>query len=181
MATDLTDLSLSLGVSLSAASQKALDLSTPTDQVALSQTLAYAFGTGAEKANQIWHDRRALAGGASEELDLAGTLENAYGAAATFAKVRGIVVLNRSGEALGAHPVTDAEIAVGGAAANEFLGPFQAAGDALGIPAGGVLVIATPDADAWAVTADTADLLKIENLDGADEALYDIVIWGEAA
>jgi len=184
MATDLTALDLAIALSLAGSTQKGLDLSTPQDTLNLSKSLALAFGTGAGKADQVFHDRRILAGSGSEDLDLAGVLTNAYGGAVTFAKVKAIIVLNRSDETLTtpvAHTATDAEVAVGGAAANEFQGPFQAAGDAIGIPAGGIFVIACNDANGWAVTAGTGDLLKIENLDAVDEACFDIVVIGESA
>lgn len=183
MATDLTALDLAIALSIAGSTQKGLDLSTPQDAINLSKSIAFAFGTGAGKGDQVFHDRRILAGGASEDLDLAGVLTNAYGATVTFAKVKAILIFNRSDETLTspvAHTATDAEIAVGGAAANEFQGPFQAAGDAIGIPAGGAFLIAGNWATGWAVTAGTGDLLKIENLDGSDEACYDIVIIGES-
>lgn len=183
MATDLTALTLSAAVGLNGSVAKALDLGTPTQSIGLSEALTFAFGTGAGKANQIWHDRRTLAASANEELDLNGSLENPFGQVVSFANIKGILVINRSDEALGAHTATDAEIAIGGAASAEFLGPFQAAGDKLGVPAGGVFLIATPDASGWTVAGDyvsTTDKLKITNLDGADEALYDIYLWGES-
>jgi hypothetical protein len=184
MATDLTGLTLTAAVSLSGAIQKALDLTTPQDSISVSKALAFAFGSGAAKADQIFHDRRTLAAGASEELDLAGPLVNPLGGTITFEKVKVIIVFNRSDEALGAHTATDAEVAVGGAAADEFLGPFQAAGDAIGIPAGGFFAVGCKNADGWAVVVDytgNTDKLKVENLDGVDEALYDVILIGEAA
>lgn len=183
MATDLTALTLSAAVSISGAVERGLDLSTPQDSLSVQKLLSYAFGTGAGKANQLFHDRRSLAGGASETLDLSGVLTNSMGGTVDFANVKCIIVFNRSNEALTPHAATDAEIAIGGAAADEFLGPFQAAGDAIGIPAGGMFCIACNDAGGWAVVNDYTgdfDLLKITNLDGADEALFDIVIVGES-
>lgn len=184
MATDLTGLTMTAAVSVSGAIEKALDLTVPQDSLSVSKALAFAFGTGAGKANQIFHDRRTLAGGASETLDLSGVLVNPLGGTVTFAKVKAIILLNRSDEALGAHTATDAEVALGGAAADEFVGPFQTAGDAIGVPAGGVFFIATRDAAGWAVVNDytgDADLIKVTNLDGVDQALYDIILIGESA
>jgi len=182
MATDLTGLVVALGIDFSALVKKAIDLSTPEASLKFSEkALALAFGTGENQANQIWWDRRTLAGDASENLDLAGSLTNAFGGTVTFANVKAIIVLNRSDQAIGAHEATDAEISVGGAAANEFQGPFEAATDAIRVPAGGVLLITNPQADGWTVTATDNDLLKVLNKDADDEALYDIILIGESA
>lgn len=183
MATDLTNLALTAAVSIQGSSVKALDLSAPADTINVSKAIALLFGTGANKANQVWHDRRVLAGGANEELDLAGVLTNAYGATVTFANVCAILIINRSDEVIADLHVTatDANIDVGGAAANGFLGPFVDATDKINLPAGAVLLVATPTAAGWTVTAGTVDLLKVENKDADDQACYDVVIAGESA
>jgi len=181
MATDITGLSFEVNLDLSAIVQKAIDLATPNVPLKIAEkVLALTFGTGVSKANQVWWDRRTLAKTASEELDLAGGQTNAFGGTVTFANVKAILVFNRSDKALGAHTATDAVISVGGAAANEFQGPFEAATDAIRVPAGGMMLITNPSAAGWTVTATDADLLKILNKDADDEALYDIVLVGES-
>lgn len=183
MATDLTALDGNISLSAIFATQKGLDLSTPADSLNISKILEYAFGTGAGKADQIWHDRRVLAASADEDLDLAGVLTNWAGATVTFANIKAIIVINRSDETTTspAHTATDASITVGGAAATQFVGPLVDATDKVQVEAGGVFLVATKTAAGWTVTAATADLLNIANEDGVDEALYDIVLVGEAA
>ncbi len=182
MATDLTALTASLGISVTANAARALDLSTPADALSLAIANAFSFGSGANMANQIWHDRRILAGAASEELDLAGSLTNAFGQSVTFAKIKALLIRNRSGEVIGAHAVaTDAALTAGGAVANAWVGPFGAANDTLGVPAGGSMLLVNPTAAGWAVTAGTGDLLKILNADATDELCYEIFILGESA
>ena len=183
MATDLTALIAKIAIAVTATAKKSLDLAVPQAGLEANKVFALAFGTGADQANQIWWDRRTLAKGADEgtNLDLAGTLSNAFGATITFANVKAILVFNRSDETLDEHTATDAEISVGGADANEFQGPFKAATDAIKVPAGGAFVALNPAADGWAVTVDTADILLVTNEDADDEALYDIVLIGESA
>lgn len=182
MATDLTDLIVNLGTSIGTTARKSLDLSTPESKVSQAKNFSTTFGTGLGKADQLFHDRRIVAASTSDDLDLAGVLTNAFGGTITFASIKAIVLYNRSDETWGAHSVaTDATIAVGGAAANEFQGPMEAAGDAIVVPAGGLFVITKPETAGWPVTADTGDILRIENLDGTDEAMYDIFLIGESA
>ena len=185
MATDLTALQLNISAGVSGSVGKAIDLTSVSAPLAMSKVLALAFGTGAGKANQVWHDRRVLAGGADEStnIDLAGTLTNFAGVAVTFANVKAIVVFNRSDEEITDFQAvaTDAAISVGDTAANEFQGPFHAAGDAITIPAGGAFLVTNPTAAGWSVSAGDGDILLISNEDADDQACYDIFIVGESA
>ena len=181
MATDLTALVASVSIAVNATAKKSIDLSVPEAVLDAGKKVSLAFGSGVGQADQVWWDRRSLAGAASEEIDLAGSLTNAFGATVTFANIKAIVVFNRSDQSLSGHTATDAEISVGGAAANEFQGPFKASGDAMKLPAGGAFVALDPAADGWTVTAGTGDKLKVLNEDGSDEALYDIIVIGESA
>ena len=54
---------------------KTLDLSSVVDSDNKQIRESLDFGTGAGKANQVWHDTRTLAASASEDLDLAGGRE----------------------------------------------------------------------------------------------------------
>jgi hypothetical protein len=184
MATDLSNLILTARIALDGVITKDKELAPSQYPIPLNESFAFTFGEGALKANQLFTDRRTLAGGASETLDLNGVLENPLGGTVSFDEVKGIVIVNRSDEALGEHDITDAEIRVGGAAANEFQAFFAAAGDKLDLPAGAAFAMISPKSAGWNVVDEYAvmtDQLKIENLDGADEALYDIYIWGESA
>ena len=173
MVATLTDLSMTLKVSLAGTTGKGLDLEAPASSPSLVEEISFAVGAGANQANEAFFDTRTLVGADSEDLDLAGVLENAYGETITFAAIKAIVIVKRS---------ADAEITIGGASSNEFQGPFGATGDKHTIAAdGGVFVAAKPDADGWPVVADTGDLLKILNDDGSNTATFDIGIIGESA
>lgn len=125
-------------------------------------------GAGSGKANLTFADVRTLGGGASEDLDLAGGLTDQFGRALTFTHVKQLRVLA---------PVTNAEdVVVGGAAANQFVGPFGAVTHTVAVVPGGEVNLVHPTTG-WGVTAATADQLKI--LAGASGGDYTIVIVGE--
>ncbi len=182
MAATLTALSGNVQINTNFTSQKGLDLSTPTSVTTMAKRLAYTFGTGALKVNEVWHDRRVLANSTAEDIDLNAVLTNEFGETVTLAKVKAIIVFNRTDETTTspAHTATTAQITVGGSAGNEFIGPFKASLDAIDVETGGMFCIATPGTG-WAVTGASTDILQIENNDGAEEALYDIFIIGDAA
>jgi len=166
--------------------QNILDLATARDQNHLRQNDQIADGTGADQADQIWHDRRRLTPStASDLLDLAGSLTNVFGQTVTFATVRGIMIINKGvpdASPATAWTVTSGEdIDVGGAAANPFTSLFDGSATAkVTIRSGGTMIFVAP-ADGYAVTAGSADILQIA-LDGAGaDVEYDIVIWGTAA
>lgn len=58
---------------------------------------------------------------------------------------------------------------------------FSDTSDELILGPGGTLLITNPGATGYAVTATTADLLRIENADIGAAATYDIIIAGDSA
>jgi hypothetical protein len=152
-----------------------------TDLSTLSETIdgtalpswVVANGTGANQADLIWHDQRTLSSGANEELDLAGSLVDAFGTTLTFARIKAIVIYAASDNG--------ALIQVGGAASNGFINWVADSTDIINVRAGGTFALIAPDATAYAVTAGTGDLLKITNSDGAAAATYDIYLIGASA
>ena len=69
-----------------------LDLSTAQDPVLVALLSTLANGTGSGQASQVFTDTRTLAGSATEDLDLAGSLTNAFGTTLTFTKIKAIIV-----------------------------------------------------------------------------------------
>jgi len=179
MATDLTALVTTLRVSIRASAQKALDQSTPEDVRTKLISEATSFGTGALAANQVWGDIRILAADTNEDLDLAGSLTNAFGGTVGFAKIKLILVHNRSDETLTtpAHTASSQSITVSPADANGFLGPFGDVSDIVTIPPGGSMLFYHPGTG-WTVTAGTGDLINIVNPAGGIAA-YEILLIGE--
>jgi hypothetical protein len=71
------------------------DLQTAKSDFSYDRTIDLASGTGADQGNQVWSDTRTLTTGATETLDLNGSLVNAVGESVTFTKVKVIFVRNK--------------------------------------------------------------------------------------
>jgi len=182
MATDLKDLKITITTKVSVKATKAGDMDDAkfNPEMSISETLL--FGTGDGQANMFFSDRRTLAFGVTDTLDLYGVLSSPLSPTISFSKVKGIFVWNRSGE-IDIHDdhavATTPQLTVGGVAAAEMQGPFDTAGDAIKVEAGEHF-IATYKNTGWAC-AGGADILDVVNNDGAEQALYDILIWGLSA
>ena len=174
MAVDLA--AFTLTTTVKGTLSEILGLTTPNEPLNLSLQMKLTDGTGAEKGNQWWVDKRTLGNGASENLDLYGVLENFRGQTVNFTVVRAVLLVNRS---------TASSLEYGGAAANPWYPMFKHSSD-IGIvhPAGANYpawaVLAAPDAAGLPIGAASADILKIAH-GGEDSAdlIYDIVIAGE--
>lgn len=184
MATDLSALVAKFTVKIEATCGTLVDLATRESVLRMAKALEFAFGSGAAQADQIFWDRRVIAASGNDPLDLAGTLLNPNGGTITFANVKGIAVYNRSDESIsslaGAHVATDADIVVLDTSST-FQGPCKTVAKGQEIQAGGIYIATNPLAAGWAVTAGSADIFQVDNQDGADEALYDIMLIGDAA
>ena len=167
------DLTSKLEVKLQATGQNVLDLTTARDPFNKTYTNDLADGTGANQADQSWHDTRTLAAGANETLDLhGGSLSDAFGASVVFARLKAFFIKNQD---------DDNALIVGGAGSDEFDAPFGATGDKIKVRPGGSLLLLAPDATAFTVDA-THKNLKLEN-DGAGTGSlqYDILLIGATA
>lgn len=140
------------------------------------RALSWASGTGAGQVDRIFSGQRTVTTGATDSLDLAGTLTDAFGAVLTFARIKFLYVF--SGGLPGVPNTTN--IQVTRPAANSVPGPLIAASDALELKPGAGMLWFDPGAVGYAVTAGTGDLLSIVNAAGAS-ATYDIVIMGCSA
>lgn len=152
---------------------------TPTSGLgdALSQSLnraqkiGFTEGSGANQVNKVWYAiGRSLAASTAENLDLSGTLTDDFTTAVVFTKIKSIYVF--------AWGTNGGNLQIGGHATAAFLGPFVDATDKIAIHPGGKFVWVSPTAAGAAVTATTADLLKVENMDAGAAGKYDIIIFG---
>lgn len=166
-------LSTKLLVDLDADYTAALDLSTTENHLDFTRQIALATGTGANQADKIWHDERTLAASASEDLDLAGVLVDAFGATVTLARVKGLIVY--------AAAANTNDVVIGNAASNGWVGPFGAAAHTLAVRPGGLLCLFAPGATGYVVTPSTGDLLHVANSAGGSSVTYDIVVIGASA
>ncbi|MEV6105703.1 hypothetical protein AB0M28_13445 [Streptomyces sp. NPDC051940] len=166
--------SSSLTLRVQADQTSLLDLATGQIKLDWGQSpLALGSGVAANQADRLFTDRRTLAASASEDLDLAAVLLDAFGATLTFARIKGLIVK--------ADSANINNVIVGGAAANGFVSWAGGATHTVTVRPGGVLALWAPDAVAYAVTAGTADLLKVANGGAGSGVTYDIILIGASA
>lgn len=154
-------------------SNTASDLAVPSANLAFAQSLHLDNGTGANAADRLYMDSNTLAASANVDVDLAGSLTDALGAALSFARVKAMF--------LRANSANSNNVVIGGAASNQFVGPFGAAAHTFAVKPGGFLGWIAPDATGWPVTAGTGDLLRIANSGAGSSVTYDVVIIGASA
>ena len=147
---------------------KDMDLADPKDTLSKTIEQAFTYGTGSGQANILFHDQRQLADAASEDLDLYGSLANAFGTTLNFAKVKALIIKNLS---------STQTLSVGGAAATQFSNWVANVNDIVVLPPGSFLCLVNPAG--YAVTS-ILDLLKIANSAGA-VCDYEIIIIGNTA
>lgn len=149
--------------------KKALDLDTVLDTLNINTGISWAFGTGANQANCLWHDTRTLADGGTETIDLyaSGTEVDAFGGALTMAALKLLYIKNNS---------DDATLKVLGTAVTA-IPILSDPSDIIEIGPGGFLLWALPTAAGLDIT--TNKNLKIEHDGtGSDTMDVDIVAMG---
>lgn len=150
------------------------DLSTPSDDLSWRRTAHLDSGTGAGKADLRFTDTRTLAASATEDLDLAGTLLDVFGAALTFVRIKALMI--------SAATTNTNNVIIGAAATNPWIGLLNAAGTITLRPGQWIgSGSGAADATCMAVTAGTGDLLKIANSAAGTSVTYDILIVGASA
>lgn len=151
--------------------QSALDLVTSSAPLQLKHTVDLADGVGAAQADMIWSDQRTIAASTTEDLDLAGALLDAFGAAFTPAKVKAVIVRAASGNTN--------NVVVGGDAAAVPI--FADPTDTVAVQPGGIFVLVAPGLAGYAVTATTGDIIQVANSGAGTTVTYDIVIIGTSS
>ena len=165
-------LSLTVKAGIRGNHTKALDLGTADLPVDVLANIALADGTGANQADRIFTDTRTLSASATEDLDLAGSLTDAYGATITLARIKAILVKAASGNTNNVNVSRPASNGV----------PlFLAASDGIQVLPGGAFLWVAPNAAGIAVTAGTGDLLTFTNSSSGTSVTYDVVIVGSSA
>ncbi len=162
-----------ISVSAVMENQNTLDLSVVKAPLNFKKTLTLLNGVGLDQNDLIFHDQRTLAASATENLDLAGSLTNAFGTTLTFVKIKGMIFT--------AALANTNNVQVGGAAANAFVNWVADATDIINIAPNGVFLHLNPTLAGWAVTAGTGDLLKITNSGGGTSVTYDVILIGTSA
>jgi len=163
----------SVGLSVLTTLIGGLDIQTQKSELQFTRGFSLDSGTGANQADKVWSDTRTITASGTDDIDLAGVLLDAFGAALTFAKVKLIAVA--------AYAANTNNCVVGNAAATQFVGPFGAATHTVAVAPGGFFMVGRPDAAGWAVGAGASDLLRVTNSAGGTSVTYDVVILGTSA
>jgi len=136
-----------------------------------------ADGTGADQCDIAWFDERTVADGANDDIDLAGALTDAFGASVAAAELVALFV--RNAPISGAANTTTLTLGGAGSPVEGFLGGTSPTIGPL-TPGAGALLFA-PGADGLgAVTAGSADELRVANGSGA-AATYQIAVLARSA
>lgn len=143
-------------------------LSTAKDNADLDYTYDLAAGTGDSQIDTIYQAQRSLAAGASETLDLSGSLTNNLGGSAVFGHVKLVYIRSLS---------SSGNLIVGNAS-QAWEGWISASGTET-IASKGTLLHVSPN-DGWAVVNGVSDGLKITSSDTA-VASYIISIQGTSS
>lgn len=146
----------------------ALDLGTAVFPFALSSAVSLTNGTAAGQADRVFADTRTLAASATENLDLAGVLTDAYGATLTFVTIKAVIVKAAAANTNNVNVTMPASNGV----------PlFLAAGDGIALKPGYSFSWFGSGAGVT-VTPATGDLLTVTNSAAGTGVTYDIVIIG---
>ena len=158
----------SFPLKINATLSKALDLDTPIDPIVISALYTLGNGTTSGLVSQMWHDQRTLTASATEDLDFAGGLTNAFGVTLTFVTIK-FVYIKASTANTNAVQVT--RVATTG------LPLFMADGDGISLAAGDIFIYFSPLVGKT-VTAGTDDTLTFTNSAGSTSVVYDILVVG---
>jgi len=165
-----TALSAVLALALTASYAQTMDIGSAKHDAQLSPNFHFTDGTGANQAKILFADTRTLAASASESLDLAGVLTDAFGNVLTFDKIKAIIVT--------ADATNTNSVLFGGAASAQASPWFGDVTDVVVVRPGGMMVLVAPDATGYDVTATTADIIKMANSGAGTGVTYSIVLIG---
>ncbi len=160
-----TTYSGSLAFQLSGLLRKSLDIGNATLDVGYSNSHKITNGTGGDQANMIWTDTRTVAASDDEDLDLYGSLTNAFGDTINFTTIKGIFIFASS--------LNTNNAIISGTAA------ILNGSDVITLKPGGMLCIYDPSAGGYAVTDSSSDLINVENSSSGTGIDYDVIIVGE--
>ena len=163
---------LSASIALAVAGQYAtgLDIGGANYPLSFGPSFVFTNGSGANQASVLFTDSRTLAASASEDLDLNGVLLDAFGASVALTKVKALIIL--------ADAANTNDVVIGGATSNGFVSLFGTATDKVKVKPGGLIAAVAPDANGYAATAGTADLLHIANGGAGTAVSYKIIVIG---
>lgn len=146
-----------------------VDGGNPTDKSELKYNKSLLLGGAVNQAEAQWSETdRVILEGASETFDLTSLTRTVFSGTLTtvFQNVKGLLIVNTS--------TSGGHLLVGNAAANEWVGPFGAAGDTIKVPLDSPVMVANRQCG-WLVD-DSNKNLKIAAVNG--DVTYSITIVG---
>ncbi|MBA4019556.1 MAG: hypothetical protein C0483_20525 [Pirellula sp.] len=166
-------LSVDVKTSLAWLFQDVLELSTVTDVARLEYATVLGGAPANEPVDLLWHDERAIAAGAHDDLVLSDLAKTLFGQAVSFnfARVRALLIVNLA-------TAVGHDLWIGGAGAHAWGAPFGSAADLLQLPSDSCLSWVAKRAG-WDVEEGTSDTLRIANPGGA-AVTYRIALVGES-
>lgn len=165
-----TSLNANIKLDVVAELLNSLDLGTARHALQYGYNAVLTDGTGANQAKELFTDTRTLAASGSEDLDLAGGLTDALGNTLTFSKIKALIIKADAGNTN--------DVLVGGHATAAIASLFGDATDKVRVKPGGLMALVAPDANGYAITATTADLLTVANSAGTTGVTYSIIVIG---
>lgn len=161
---------LTAEISLNATGKQtnAMDLGTASLPFGLSVVQSLTDGVAAGQADRVFTDTRTLAPSATENLDLAGVLTDAFGALITFATIKAVIVRARK------ENTNDVQVT---RPATNGVPLFMAAGDGVPVRPGYAFAVFGSSAG-YAVTPATGDILTVTNSGAGTPVTYDVVVIG---
>jgi hypothetical protein len=157
---------------LSALQTGSNDFGGPEFSPVMRKVINFASGVGANQADLLFADTRTLSASATEDLDLAGVLADAFGATITMAEVVAIFIT--------ADAANTNNVVVGDATAPVAL--FGGTNGTFSVKPGGFFFVGAPNAAGLlTVGAGTTDDLKIANSSSGTGVTYTIAVLGRSA
>jgi hypothetical protein len=160
-------------LSVSGSHSNALDLGTAALPFSLSATASLLSGVLAGMVDRVFTDTRTLIASATEDLDLAGVLVDAFGAVITMAKLKGLIIK--------AAAANTNNVNLSRPAGATGVPLFLAVGDGIAIPPGYAFAWFGSGLAGIPVTPGTGDLITLTNGAGGTPVSYDVVILGTSA
>lgn len=163
-------LTTKLNVRYDAVQTASRDTGAKTENATLAFLINLLDGTGLSQASK--HYARAFTGIANStnsDTDLSGALTDPFGVALNFTAIKGLIV-----RAADANP---GNITVGNVT-NGITSPFGAATHSQIVAPGGIYLNFNPSAAGFAITASTADLLRIATAATAGTYAFDLFVVG---
>lgn len=136
-------------------------------------------GTTAGQSDRVFVDERSVAASTNDDIDLAGSLVDAFGATLTFVQMTALLIINAPKTPGAAANLSNLTIGLG---SNPFLGFLGGTTPTIGPlrPGAALLLMCGGAGGIGTVTAATADILRIANGAGGT-AVYQIGVLGRSA